>query len=84
MTPNEQNFRELIKFILDQNIRLKNECVDIKSGDIHKLLGGHPGPNHRMRSCCEVMYDFAKEYKHKVLYSPKKGFGASLVIRYYF
>lgn len=27
----------------------KGNFVDVKAGDLHRLVGGYPGPNHRMR-----------------------------------
>lgn len=55
--------------------------IDIKSGDLHKKLGGYPGNNHRMPSCCSVMRSFMKE-GDQVLFQPPSGRGASLEIRY--
>ncbi len=83
MLPNEENFRELIQIIIEENKTLNNEYVDVKSGSIHRLLGSYPGNNHRMKTCCDVMYKIAEEFKHNVISSPQKGFGASLVIRYF-
>jgi hypothetical protein len=83
MLPNEENFRELIQFIIEQNKKLNNEYLDVKSGSIHSLLGSYPKKNHRMKTCCDVMYKIAEELKHEIISSPQKGFGASLVIRYF-
>ena len=27
-----------------------------RAGDLHRAVGGHPGTNHRMPMCCNVMY----------------------------
>ena len=29
--------------------------VDVASGDLHRRLGGYPGPGHVMPNCCQVM-----------------------------
>lgn len=55
--------------------------VDITSGDIHRSVGGYPGPNHRMPVCCSVMRQLAKP-SDDVLASPPRGQGATLTIRY--
>jgi hypothetical protein len=55
--------------------------IDIRSEDVHRNLGGYPGPSHRMPSCCRVMLRL-KTATDRVLESPPKGKGASLVIRY--
>lgn len=55
--------------------------ADIAAGDLHRLVGGYPGPDHRMPVCCDVMYGEMTD-DDKVLESPPKGKGANLVIRY--
>ena len=55
--------------------------IDVVSGDLHRELGGYPGPDHRMPVCCDVM----RHNMHigdEVLQSPPKGQGATLKIRY--
>ncbi|MDR4886306.1 hypothetical protein RGU12_01950 [Fredinandcohnia sp. QZ13] len=56
--------------------------IEISSKDLHIIVGGYPGPKHNMPSCCDVMYEQMKE-GDKILEAPKKGKGASLLIRYY-
>ena len=55
--------------------------VDIGSGKLHETVGGYPGTNHRMPTCCTVMYD-EMQSRDQVLKKPPKGKGASLTIRY--
>ncbi len=55
--------------------------LDINSGQLHRKVGGYPGKNHNMPSCCNVMYGEQK-VGDAVLSSPPKGLGASLTIRY--
>ena len=55
--------------------------VDVRSGDLHRKVGGYPGHNHRMPVCCSVMYA-EKCARDVILSSPPSGKGASLVIRY--
>ena len=65
------------------NAKLEGKAyVDILSGDLHKSLGGYPARNHRMASCCQVMYQMMKS-SDEVLTAPPKGKGATLKIRYY-
>ncbi len=56
--------------------------LDVVSGDLHKMVGGYPGTQHRMPLCCDVMRNAMKP-TDEVLNSPRKGKGASLSIRYY-
>ena len=72
-------FKELI---LEKINSMKGESIELVSGDIHRELGGYPDPNHRMPSCCNAMRNLMSN-DDEVLYSPKKGNGATLKIRYY-
>src|SRR5438105_3987583 len=55
--------------------------IEIKSGKLHREVGGYPGPEARMPSCCEAMYDEQKA-GDEIISRPPKGKGASLTIRY--
>jgi len=68
--------------ILEKLENMEDRYIDLVSGDIHRELGGYPGPDHRMPSCCNAMRELMKN-DDEVLYSPKKGNGATLKIRYY-
>ena len=56
--------------------------VDVKAGDLHKIVGWYPGPNHRMPICCRVMREEMQPGDF-VVEEPPKGAGASLTIRYF-
>lgn len=56
--------------------------VDISAGEIHRIVGGYPGTNHRMPICCDVMYSIKKP-TDLILSAPPKGKGAALTIRYF-
>ncbi len=55
--------------------------VEVRSGDVHRELGGYPGPNHRMPDCCQVMRRLMTG-TDSILEAPPKGNGATLVVRY--
>lgn len=57
------------------------EYKTIIAGDLHEKVGGYPGPDHRMPSCCEVMRKKMRA-GDVIVKSPKKGNGASLEIKY--
>ncbi|MCG3122048.1 MAG: hypothetical protein GIKADHBN_00424 [Phycisphaerales bacterium] len=57
------------------------DCLTVTAGDLHRSVGGYPGPSHRMPGCCAVMRANIKP-GDKELHSPPKGNGASLEIRY--
>jgi len=73
---------EFKQLILEKIGNIKGEYIELVSGDIHRELGGYPGSNHRMPSCCSAMRELMKS-DDEILYSPKRGNGATLKIRYY-
>jgi len=62
--------------------RSGERTIEVNSGDLHRGLGGYPGLNHQMPSCCEAMYNEAR-MSDEIIMRPPKGKGASLTIRYY-
>lgn len=57
------------------------QFVDISAGQVHRLVGGYPGPDHRMPVCCKVLRR-AMAPGDVVVAQPPSGMGASLTIRY--
>jgi 5-methylcytosine-specific restriction protein A len=53
----------------------------ITAGQLHRDVGGYPGPSHRMPVCCSVMRQ-EMSHRDKVVAEPPKGAGASLTISY--
>lgn len=76
------DFREEINGMIKKAREGKLSFIDITSGDVHRKVGGYPSRDHRMASCCDVMYSLMKT-KDEILYAPPKGKGATLKIRYY-
>ena len=73
---------EFKEYIQSKIINMKGDYINIVSGDIHRELGGYPGKNHSIPSCCQAMRNLMID-GDIVLYSPRKGNGASLEVRYY-
>jgi 5-methylcytosine-specific restriction protein A len=55
--------------------------VRINAGALHRIVGGYPGPNHRMPLCCHVMRAQMRT-GDRIISHPPKGNGASLTIEY--
>jgi len=74
-------FRDEIKARFRRGIESGAAFVEINSGDVHRAVGGYPGPDHRMPICCDVMYAemTARDELHS---APPKGRGAKVTIRY--
>jgi hypothetical protein len=80
-TPNSVDFQnELDKiFRIAQQKNMRE--ISVKSGDLHRRVGGYPSRNHRMLTCCQVMRANMRS-GDQILQAPLKGNGATLVIRY--
>jgi hypothetical protein len=81
MSPTTEDFSNALGEILTKAEELGLVAVEVKSGNLHRTVGGYPGNDHRMPACCDAM---RKEmtYKDRIVAEPSKGKGASLVIRY--
>jgi len=51
-------------------------CVEVKSGVLHRQVGGYPSRNHRMPMCCRVMREKMR-IGDDVLQEPPSGQGAN-------
>lgn len=78
---NREQFQSELDSIFKVVQELGLSFVDVKSGDLHRLVGGYPGDDHRMPICCDVMHDNIWE-ADTVLEEPPKGKGATVIIRY--
>lgn len=79
--PGKEDFREQLAKVFAAATAAQRTYVDVRSGDLHKQVGGYPARNHRMPVCCDVMYA-EKDAHDTILCKPEKGKGASLLIRY--
>jgi 5-methylcytosine-specific restriction protein A len=79
--PAAEDFKLALEELLNEATKKKVGVVNIRSGDLHTLVGGYPGSNHRMPVCCEVMRQ-EMNAGDTILRQPPKGNGANLVIRY--
>lgn len=79
-TPNEQDFRNRLAMEFRKAEANGESFLEIKSGDLHRKVGGYPSSNHRMPACCSVMRT-GMQRGDKVVQEPPKGQGANLVIR---
>ncbi len=78
----QQHFLAKLNEIFAEKTAAGAEEVTITSGELHRLLGGYPGTNHRMPICCAAMRQVFDQNKDAVLHSPESGMGATLTIRY--
>ena len=76
-----EDFRKQLRAEFADATKRGASYVDINSGELHRKVGGYPGPEHSMPSCCQVMYGEQTSFD-RVLHAPPKGKGASLTVRY--
>jgi hypothetical protein len=81
MAPTTDDFRKELIDQLDRGAKRGASHVEINSGELHQKVGGYPGPDHRMPTCCEVMRQATQDGDETVS-SPSEGKGAALTIRY--
>jgi hypothetical protein len=81
MAQNSDSFRNELRSIMKKAESLGLVAIDVKSGNIHRRVGGYPGTDHRMPVCCEVMYSEMKD-GDTVVAKTDSGHGASIVVRY--
>ena len=71
--------------ILDATVwvaqRARRSHVDVTAGNLHRDVGGYPGPHHQLPICCKVMKE-AMRAGDLIVSAPANGTGASLTIRY--
>jgi len=79
--PTAQNFRHELLAMFNEAEKQDLSSVEIKARKLHRRVGGYPGPNHRMPTCCDVMLA-EKRANDRILSQPRKGKGASLTIHY--
>lgn len=56
MTPlKTEDFQKVVDQVFNKAKEDGLKYVDILSGDLHRMVGGYPGPDHRMPTCINVM-----------------------------
>jgi 5-methylcytosine-specific restriction protein A len=81
MTKVQRPFEEALAARLRKAERAARAFEDVVSGDLHRTVGGYPGPSHRMPACCSVMTR-AMRRGDRIITAPPSGKGATLTIRY--
>ena len=80
-SPNTDQFIKALRTIFTQAEELGLVAIEIKSGNLHRKVGGYPGNDHRMPTCCKAMRSEMND-TDSVVSEPPSGQGASFVVRY--
>lgn len=81
LVSNSDRFRQALESLLAQASERNQSHIVVVSGDLHRLVGGYPGKDHRMPLCCQVM----RTEMHggdEVVSEPSSGQGATLSVKY--
>lgn len=53
--PTSDDFKTELYRIMNEALFEGKSSAEINAGDLHRRVGGYPGPNHRMPVCSVVM-----------------------------
>jgi len=74
-------FRRALREMLSAAQTAGAKSLRVQSGHLHRVVGGYPGPRHRMPICCAVMRAEMLP-RDSIISGPPSSAGASLVIEY--
>jgi voltage-gated potassium channel len=74
-------FSEAIGAVLVRAQKQGRPHVEINAGELHRQVGGYPGPHQRMPSCCGALRAIMSD-KDTVIFEPERGDGAALTVRF--
>ena len=66
------DFRSELASMFDAAANAGRGMIVVRAGDLHRAVGGYPGPDHRMPMCCNVMYAEMVEGVDEILSAPPK------------
>ena len=79
--PTTEDFMKALADVFFMAEKYNLAGVLVRSGNLHKLVGGYTSTSHRMRACCGVMRRMKNSWDI-VLKDLPKGEGANLEILY--
>lgn len=79
--PAAEDFRKALRELLHNPQNANVPSVQVRAGDLHRSVGGYPGPDHRMPVCCRVMRA-GMLGGDSIVQEPPKGDGANLIIEF--
>lgn len=74
-------FKQALRDMLSSAQTAGAKSLRVQAGNLHRAVGGYPGPRHRMPICCAVMRAEMLP-QDSIVSEPPSGAGASLVIEY--
>jgi hypothetical protein len=80
--PTAAEFERELSAVLSDARAAGRLSVEVTAADLHRRVGGYPGPDHRMATCCGVMHR-RRGPRDVIVHQPPSGKGPSLTIRYH-
>lgn len=81
MPATADDFRAALQDLAATAKKAERSSITVSAGELHRIVGGYPGKDHRMPICCRVMRERIRE-SDKIIAEPPSGQGASLAIVY--
>jgi 5-methylcytosine-specific restriction protein A len=81
--PTTEDFRAELKAQIERAANQGRPHIEVNAGELHRVVGGYPGNNHRMPQCCDAMRDELKRGDARVIFETESGQAPALTIRYY-
>ena len=81
LPPTAKDFQRELDRMFSSAQQAVKPFIEVKSGDLHRSVGGYPGRNHRIPMCCGVMKRNMKP-GDQIVRQPPSGVGATLIIRF--
>ena len=79
--PSFDHFRQELGAQFDRAEKRRAINLVVNSGELHRAVGGYPGPNERLQTCCEAMKEEMKS-GDVIMGDLDNCRGAALTIRY--
>jgi hypothetical protein len=79
--PSSDHFRMELRAQLERAAKRRAANVVVNAGELHRAIGGYPGPSHQMQYCSNVMKEEMKA-GDVLLINPDERQAATLTIRY--
>ena len=80
MHPTTEDFITILGILFRVAEGYERHDIIINSGELHTFIGGYPGPDHRMPSCCRAMRLVCNN-TDVIIEEPLQGNGATLTIK---
>jgi hypothetical protein len=80
--PNIDDFRTELRQQFERAQAQGRAHIEVNAGELHRTLGGYPGADHRMPTCCSALKEEFARGNAVVIWEPPSTDGASLTMLY--